>query len=240
MSALVDEITLRIRCADAAANEVKAVVDPIIEAHGAVTRRGAFSNPDNTDGAPELTSTIEGDPSDRRYHARARFVDRGAWRVLLEAIRGELWLKNLADQADVQCSVIRDDGEVLGSRDIQALPFPSSPRQAPFQISWHEDGPPLRAAVRVFFVDAAVPTTVDSVTQFLGDWQRLIRAYRPPHEPEVPFGGAIPTEALWAQPYAVELALDAFLADESVFHPIVNFACWLQRRRVAIEELVIE
>jgi len=238
MSGRIDEIILRIRCEGAVAGAVNALLGPIIEAHAAVTLRGGFSN--SAGGAPELAFTIDGQPSDRRYDARARFVDRGAWRVLLDAIRGELWLKNLTDQADVQCSLRADGLEAKDTQDLESVPYPLSPPQVPFQMSWAEDGPPYRAAVRLFFASALLPATVEEVQRFLGDWQRLIRAYRPPNDPELPFGGAAPTEALWAQPYAVEMSLEDFKADEAVFHPIVNFACWLQRRHVAIEELVIE
>jgi hypothetical protein len=235
-----DEIILRIRCNDAVAAVVNALVEPIVEAHAGVVRRGGFSGTTYTSAPAELRFAADGGASDRRYDVQARFVDPGAWRVLFDAVRGELWLKDLAPHSDVQCSVITAAGDVLGSRELEAIPYPSSPRQMPFQLSWHADGPPLRAAVRIFLRDVPSPETIEEIRTFLVEWQRLIRAYSPPQRADIPFGGAIPTDALWMQPYAVELTLDAFLADESVFHPIINFACWLHGRRVTVEELVIE
>lgn len=237
MSASADNVVLRIRSQPVAAN-APTVLEPIIESHVVVTRAGGFSNPER-DGAPELEFAISGEPLDLEYRAQARFVDRGAWRVLLDALRGELALRRFGDSVSVQCSLVDAPRDTLQTEEIAALPYPVSPAPPPFELSWMEDGPPWRAAVHLRLVRPPEPETAEEISQFFVHWQRLIRAYRPPHDPRYAFGGAAPTEAVWSHPRLIELDLDTFLADEAVFHPIVNYACWLQRR-APIQELVFD
>src|SRR5262245_51441467 len=118
MSARVDEISLRVRFDSNVAPNVPALVEPIFEAHAGVLRRGGFSNP-RISAEPELTVTVEGSAASRDYFARARSVDRGAWRVLLNAIRGELWLKDLTSQVDVQCSLVTEDSKTMTTGEIE-------------------------------------------------------------------------------------------------------------------------
>jgi hypothetical protein len=238
MNAYIDRVVLRIRSDTAAATGVQSFVERIIESHAAVTREGGFSNPER-DRAPELQSVLSGAPNDLQYRAEASAIDRGAWRVLLQAVRGELLLQGFAEVSDVQCSLITASGDTLSTDAVASLPYPASPAGPPFELSWIVDRPPWRAAVHVSFIQPPEPNVAANVSEFLGDWQRLIRAYPPPFRPEYPVGGALPSDAVWSHPRTVELTLDVYLADEAVFHPIVNYACWLQRR-APIEELVLD
>lgn len=235
-----DHVILRIRSTDAVAPRVMAVVAPIVAAHQDVAARGGYSVTPSTSGEHTVTLMASGEPSDVRYEARVRGVARGAWRVLLEAIRGELWFANLANDVDVQCSVVTDAREAWGTTDIEAFAYPVSPSPTPFRLSWAEDGPPGRAGIRLFFTEPPPPDIADAVAQFLESWQRLIRGYRPPFESEVPFGVAIAAAAVRTQQYAIELTLEDFAAHEAAFHPVVSFACWLHTYAAAIEELEID
>jgi hypothetical protein len=237
MSVTVDRVVLRIRSQPAAAN-APAVLEPIIESHVAVIRAGGFSNPEH-DHTPEFEFEVSGEPLDLEFRAQSRFVDRGAWRVLLDALRGELALRRFGDYVNVQCSLFGTSGDELQSEEIAALPYPASPATPPFASSWTEEAAPRRAAAPVYFLLPPDPEMSEEIGRFFMHWQRLIRAYRPRKDPQFAFGGAVPTEAVWSHPRTFELDLDTFIADEAVFHPIVNYACWLQRR-AAIQELLID
>jgi hypothetical protein len=242
MSVPFDLMRLEIRCAQEIAEQVWLLTDPIFAAHAHVTMHGGFSHRETTDSrqSPEFAVTTQKSPGRCRVEARARGVQRGAWRVLLEAVRGELLLKKLAEQAGVECYLETASGNGLHTQEVASLPYPSSPAEMPFQLTWTQDGPPFRALVRIFLVDVPAPDAVEEIKQVLANWLLLIRAYRPAQAPLLSYGGALATEPQWVQPYAVEVGLDMFLADEAVFHPVVNLAYWLHRYAAAVEELEID
>src|SRR4029453_16289199 len=179
MNVHVDHVVVRVQIHDVAAPALRSILERIIKSHATVTASGGFSNPERHE-APDLEFSVRGEPNDFEYRAQARFVDRGAWRVLLDALRGELWLRGFAEQSDVECSVHVPRGNDLSTEAVASLRYPDSPTTPPFQLTWVEDSAPWRAAIHLSLPQPPDAQIARQIEQFFEHWQDVIRGYRPP------------------------------------------------------------